>query len=125
MYAIVSIAGQQFKVEKNSRIFVHRLKEEEGADASFDKVLLIDNDGKIQVGDPFVKNASVTGKIVSHVKGETVKVFKKKRRKGYQKLNGHRQFLTEVIIDNILENSEKTKKASKAKTAAEPEKTEE
>lgn len=122
MYAIVSIAGQQFKVEKNSRIFVHRLKEEQGATASFDKVLLIDNEGKIQVGEPFVKDASVTAKVVSHLKGETVKVFKKKRRKGYQKLNGHRQFLTEIVIDDILEGP-KTKKASKK--AAETEKTEE
>jgi large subunit ribosomal protein L21 len=123
MYAIVSIAGQQFKVEKNSRIFVHRLKEEEGSTANFDQVLLIDNDGKIQIGEPFVKNAMVTGKVISHLKGDTVKVFKKKRRKGYQKLNGHRQFLTEVVIDDIHESSA-PKKAAKAKVA-EPEKTEE
>ncbi len=107
MYAIVSIAGQQFKVEKNKKVFVHRLQEDEGSLMEFDKVLLIDNEGKIQVGNPYVKNALVTATIVSHIKGDKLLVFKKKRRKGYQKMNGHRQYLTEILIADILENATK------------------
>lgn len=105
MYAIVSIAGQQFKVEKDKKVFVHRLQGEVGSMMEFDKVMLIDDDGKIKIGSPFIKNALVTGKITAHLKGDKVLVFKKKRRKGYQKMNGHKQYLTEVIIDGILENA--------------------
>ncbi len=114
MYAIVSIAGQQFKVEKNSRIFVHRLQEIEGSVTELDKVMLIDNDGKIQIGTPYLKDALVTAKIISHLKGDTVKVFKKKRRKGYQVMNGHRQYFTEIIIDEILEKGASKKAQPKA-----------
>ena len=103
MYAIVDIAGQQFKVEKNQKLYVHRLEGEEGKKVSFDKVLLIDSGSKISVGDPVVKGASVAAKIVSHLKGDKVLVFKKKRRKGYQKLNGHRQYLTQIQIEGISE----------------------
>ncbi len=110
MYAIVDIAGQQFKVEKDQKIFVHRLENEEGSVVDFDKVLLIDDDGKIQVGAPTVKNAIVTAKVISHMKGDKVKVFKKKRRKGYQVLNGHRQFFTELIVQEIAENVTPKKK---------------
>jgi len=101
MYAIVDIAGQQFKVEKGQEVFVHRLEGDEGAKLEFDKVLLVDNNGKIQVGTPTVEGAKVSGKIVSHLKGDKVIVFKKKRRKGYQKSNGHRQYLSKVLIEKI------------------------
>ncbi|MBN2610501.1 MAG: 50S ribosomal protein L21 [Bacteroidales bacterium] len=120
MYAIVSIAGQQFKVEKNKKVFVHRLQDKEGSVVELDKVLLIDNDGKVMVGDPYVKNAMVTAKIVSHLKGDKVIVFKKKRKKGFRTLNGHRQYLTELLIDDILESG-----ASKKTTSPKKEKTEE
>jgi len=114
MYAIVDIAGQQFKVEKDQKLYVHRLEGEEGKKVSFDKVLLIDTGSKVSVGDPVVKGASVAAKIISHMKADKVLVFKKKRRKGYQKLNGHRQYLTHIQIEGI---SEKT--AAKPKAAAE------
>jgi large subunit ribosomal protein L21 len=114
MYAIVDIAGQQFKVEKDQKIFVHRLEGQEGAQVTFDKVLLLDNEGDIKVGVPTVEGASVNAKIVSHLKGDKVLVFKKKRRKGYQKLNGHRQFLTEIQIEEISGSGKpKAKRATK------------
>ena len=102
MYAIVEIAGQQFKVEKGQKIFVHRLNAEEGSKMDFDNVLLIDNNGKVNVGTPSVSGAKVSATVLNHLKGEKVLVFKKKRRKGYQKLNGHRQFLSYIQIDEIL-----------------------
>ena len=102
MYAIVEIAGQQFKVEKDQKIFVHRLEQEEGAQVDFDKVLLLDNDGKIKVGTPLVKGVKISSKVLNHVRADKVKVFKKKRRKGYQTLNGHRQDLTQIQIEDIL-----------------------
>jgi len=101
MYAIVDIAGQQFKVEKDKKIFVHRLDAEEGSTIDFDKILLIDDGGKVQVGTPIIKDMIVTASIVSHVRGDKVQVFKKKRRKSYQKLNGHRQNFTEILIESI------------------------
>ena len=101
MYAIVSIAGQQFKVAKDQQLFVHRLQGDEGASIEFDNVLLVDNDGAITVGVPAVKGASVTAKIVSHLKGDKVIIFKKKRRKGYKKKNGHRQQFTKIEITGI------------------------
>lgn len=101
MYAIVEIAGQQFKVEKDQQLFVHRLDAEEGKSVTFDKVLLIDADGKVNVGAPAVKGASVTAKVVKHLKGDKVIVFKKKRRKGYRVRNGHRQYLTQIAIEGI------------------------
>lgn len=116
MYAIVDIAGQQFKVEKEQEVIVHRLEKEAGEEVEFNNVMLIDNDGKIVVGKPFVEGAKVTAKIISHLKGDKVIVFKKKRRKGYQKASGHRQFLTKIQIENI---AEKAAKAKKAKAAAE------
>lgn len=102
MYAIVDIAGQQFKVEANRKVFVHRLAQEEGAVVEFDKVLLLDNNGKISIGAPVVAGAKVTAKVISHLKGDKVIVFKKKRRKGYQKKNGHRQCLTQIQIESIV-----------------------
>ena len=101
MYAIVDIAGQQFKVEKDQKLFVHRLEGEEGKKVSFDKVLLLDTGKNIAVGDPLVKGASVTVKILSHMKADKVLVFKKKRRKGYTRKVGHRQDLTVVRIDAV------------------------
>jgi large subunit ribosomal protein L21 len=116
MYAIVDIAGQQFKVEKDQKIYVHRLEGQEGTQVTFDKVLLIDNDGDVKVGDPLVSGVSISAKILSHLKGDKVLVFKKKRRKGYQKLNGHRQFFTHVQIEDILGVGEpNVKKATRAK----------
>ncbi|MDD3281142.1 MAG: 50S ribosomal protein L21 [Bacteroidales bacterium] len=101
MYAIVEIAGQQFKIEKDQKIFVHRLNAEEGAKVEFNQVLLVDNDGKVQIGKPTVSGAKVSATVLTHLKGDKVLVFKKKRRKGYQKLNGHRQYLTRIEINNI------------------------
>jgi large subunit ribosomal protein L21 len=114
MYAIVDIAGQQYKVQKDQKIFVHRLEGEEGSKVDFDKILLIEDDGKIQVGNPLVANTVVKATILSHLRGDTVKVFKKKRRKGYQKLNGHRQYLSQIVIDNIGEGKAEKQPAKKA-----------
>ena len=103
MYAIVDVAGQQFKVTKDQKIFVHRLDGEEGAEVEFDKILLIDNDDKVEVGEPVIKGAMIRGKILEHLKGDTVKVFKKKRRKGYKVLKGHREYLSHILINEIIE----------------------
>lgn len=112
MYAIVEIAGQQFKVEKDQQIFVHRLEEKEGAKVEFDNVLLIDNNGKVNVGAPAISGAKVTAKVLDHVKGDKVVVFKKKRRKGYRVKNGHRQTFTQIEIQSIVEKGATAKKAS-------------
>lgn len=101
MYAIVDIAGKQFKVAKDQFIYAPKMEGEAGANVSFDKVLLIDKGGKIEVGAPTVNGAKVSGKILEHVKGDKVIVFKKKRRKGYALKNGHRQQYTKVQIENI------------------------
>ena len=101
MYAIVDIAGQQFKVEQGRKIYVHRLQANEGDKVEFDKVLLVENEGKISVGSPVISGAKVNATVVSHVKGDKVIVFKKKRRKGYQKWNGHRQQFSQIQIDGI------------------------
>jgi large subunit ribosomal protein L21 len=102
MYTIVEIAGQQFKVEKEKKLFVHRLDAEQGDSVDFEKVLLVDNDGKVAIGTPTVKGAKVTAKVLEHVKGDKVIVFKKKRRKGYKKKNGHRQLFTQIQVENIV-----------------------
>ena len=124
MYAIVEIAGQQFKVEKDQQIFVHRLEEKEGAKVEFDNVLLIDNNGKINVGAPAISGAKVTAKVLDHMKGDKVVVFKKKRRKGYRVKNGHRQAFTQIEIQSILEKGATVKKANvataKKESKAEP-----
>ncbi|GAA4511524.1 MULTISPECIES: 50S ribosomal protein L21 [Sphingobacterium] len=101
MYAIVSIAGQQFKVAKDQHLFVHRLQGDEGASIEFDEVLLAEDGGKFKIGAPTIEGAKVTAKIVSHLKGDKVIVFKKKRRKGYKKKNGHRQLFTKIQITGI------------------------
>jgi len=110
MYAIVDIAGQQFKVEKDQHIFVHRLEATEGSKINFDKVLLIDDSGKVNVGAPVIKGAQITAKVIEHLKGDKVIVFKKKRRKGYKVKNGHRQYLTKLEILKIDEKSTTLKK---------------
>ena len=119
MYAIVDIAGQQFKVEQGQEIFVHRLAGNEGAQMDFDKVLLIEKDGKTTIGAPVIEGAQVKGTILEHLKGDKVFVFKKKRRKGYKKFNGHRQYLSLLKIDAIEEKAAKAKKAATKKVAAE------
>ncbi|MDD3876405.1 MAG: 50S ribosomal protein L21 [Bacteroidales bacterium] len=102
MYAIVDLAGQQFKAKKEASLYVHRLEAEVGQTVEFDKVLLVDNDGKVNVGTPYVKDSLVKAKVLSHLRGDKVFVFKKKRRKGYQKMNGHRQYLTQIQIEEIV-----------------------
>ena len=114
MYAIVEIAGQQFKVEKDQQIFVHRLDNKEGAKVEFDNVLLIDNKGKVNVGAPAISGAKVTAKVLGHMKGDKVIVFKKKRRKGYRVKNGHRQSFTQIEIQSIVEKGATGKKEAKA-----------
>lgn len=126
MYAIVEIAGQQFKVSKDLKVYVHRLTNEEGSKISFDKVLLLDDNGAITLGAPAIEGASVEAKVLQHLKGDKVIVFKKKRRKGYKKRNGHRQYLTQIVIEGITATgakkatteaaaAPKVKKAPKAK----------
>ena len=112
MYAIVEMAGQQFKVAKDQKVFVHRLQGEEGSKVTFDNVLLLDN-GTVTIGAPAIEGAAVTAKILSHLKGDKVIVFKKKRRKGYRVKNGHRQSFTEIQIESIVASG--AKKAASAK----------
>ena len=102
MYVIVDIQGQQFKVQKDQKLFVHRINANEGDEVEFAKVLLIGNGDDITIGSPAVDGAKVVLEVLSHVKGDKVLVFKKKRRKGYQKLNGHRQQFTQVLVKDII-----------------------
>ena len=126
MYAIVEIAGQQFKVAKDQKVFVHRLSTDEGKKVSFDNVLLIGDGDNVTIGAPAIDGAQVGAKVLRHLKGDKVIVFKKKRRKGYRVKNGHRQSLSEIVIENIVASGAKkavpkkeTKKAEpKAKAAA-------
>jgi large subunit ribosomal protein L21 len=117
MYAIVEMAGQQFKVAKDQKVYVHRLQQEEGKKVTFDQVLLLADGTNITVGAPAIDGAAVEAKVIKHLKGDKVIVFKKKRRKGYQKKNGHRQSLTEIIIESIVTSG--AKKAA-PKTAEKP-----
>ncbi|MBL7902968.1 MAG: 50S ribosomal protein L21 [Bacteroidia bacterium] len=109
MYAIVEIAGQQFKVERGNKVYVHRLQANEGAKLEFDKVLLIGNGEKVSVGNPTVEGARVAATVINHLKGDKVIVFKKKRRKGYQKWNNHRQSFTQILIQGVLPKGETLK----------------
>ena len=123
MYAIVEIAGQQFKVVKDQKVFVHRLAQDEGSNVSFDQVLLLDDGKAVTLGAPAITGASVEAKVVKHLKGDKVIVFKKKRRKGYRVKNGHRQALTEILIEGIsskggAKKAEPKAKAEKAKAPA-------
>jgi len=102
MYVIVEIAGQQFKAEQGRKLYVHRLAGDEGSSVSFDRVLLTDNDGQVNVGTPVVKGSTVKAKILRHLKDDKVIVFKKKRRKGYRVKNGHRQHLSQILIEEII-----------------------
>lgn len=124
MYAIVDIAGQQFKVAKDQRLYVHRLNAKVGDSVDFDNVLLLDNGGKVNVGAPVISGARVSAKVLGHLKGDKVIVFKKKRRKGYQKSNGHRQYLTQIEISGIAtsgaKSTAKTKTESPAKAKEAP-----
>ncbi|HLW33440.1 MAG TPA: 50S ribosomal protein L21 [Aequorivita sp.] len=128
MYAIVEIAGQQIKVAKDQKVFVHRLPVEEGKKVSFDNVLLIGDGDNITIGAPAINGALVGAKVVQHLKGDKVIVFKKKRRKGYRVKNGHRQYLSEIIIESIVasggkkekEEAKKETKAPAKKTATAP-----
>ena len=117
MYAIVEIAGQQFKVSKDLKVYVNRLASEEGSKVSFDKVLLLDDNGNITLGAPAIEGASVEAKVLQHLKGDKVIIFKKKRRKGYKKKNGHRQSLTQIVIEGISATGAK-KAAPKAEKVA-------
>jgi large subunit ribosomal protein L21 len=101
MYAIVEIAGQQFKVQKDQKVFVHRLDAKEGDKVEFDRVLLTDKDGTVNIGAPAIDGAKVTATVTRHLKGDKVIVFKKKRRKGYKVKNGHRQYFTEITVGSI------------------------
>ncbi|MCL6462772.1 large subunit ribosomal protein L21 [Flavobacterium micromati] len=114
MYAIVEIAGQQFKVSKDLKVYVNRLTNEEGSKVSFDKVLLLDDNGTITLGAPAIEGASVEAKVLQHLKGDKVIIFKKKRRKGYKKRNGHRQYLTQIVIEGITGLVAKKAPAKKA-----------
>ena len=122
MYAIVEIAGQQFKVAKDQKLFVHRLQDKEGSKVSFDKVYLLDDGKKVTVGAPAISGAAVEAKVVGHLKGDKVIVFKKKRRKGYRVKNGHRQALTELMVEKIVASGAKPAaakpKAEKAPASA-------
>lgn len=119
MYAIVDIAGQQFKVEKGQKLFVHRLEQEKGEKIDFDKVMLIDHEGKTVVGTPVIDGAHVQATVLDHLRGDKVFVFKKKRRKGYKKFNGHRQYLSLVKIEEIVEKAAKSRSKKAASAVAE------
>ncbi len=102
MYVIVDMQGQQFKVQKDQKLFVHRIDANEGDSVEFEKVLLIGNGEDVTIGTPTVEGAKVVVEVLSHVKGDKVLVFKKKRRKGYQKMNGHRQQFSQVLVKDII-----------------------
>jgi len=121
MYAIVEIAGHQFKVEKDQKVFVNRLQTEEGKKVTFDNVLLLADGSKVTVGAPAIDGAQVGAKVLKHLKGDKVIVFKKKRRKGYRVKNGHRQSLTEIQIESIAASGAKKATAPKSKPAAKKE----
>lgn len=109
MYAIVEIAGQQYKVERGNKVYVHRLQANEGDKVEFTHVLLTDDGGKVSIGNPLVDGTRVAATVMAHVKGDKVAVFKKKRRKGYQKWNNHRQSFTQILIQGVLGKGEKLK----------------
>ena len=121
MYAVVEIAGQQFKVQKDQKVYVHRLDVEVGKKINFDKVLLIDNDAKISLGAPAINGAHVSAKVEEHIKGDKLIVFRKKRRKGYQKKNGHRQSFTALTITNIVTDGGKSSAKKEVKSSAKKE----
>lgn len=101
MYAIVDINGQQMRVKAGDEIYVNRVAADEGASVKFDRVLMVTNEGKTQVGFPGIKGSTVNATVINHLKGDKVIVFKKKRRKGYRVKNGHRQALSKIKVDAI------------------------
>lgn len=117
MYAIVDIAGQQFKVEKGQELFVHRIEAEKGAKVDFEKVMLIDHEGTTIIGTPVVEGAHVQATVLEHLRGDKIYVFKKKRRKGFKKFNGHRQYLSLLKIEDIVEKGKVTKSRSRKAAA--------
>ena len=119
MFAIVEIAGQQFKVAKDQKVFVHRLATEEGKKVSFDNVLMLSDGDKVTVGAPAIDGAQVGAKVIKHLKGDKVIVFKKKRRKGYRVKNGHRQALTKILIEKVNEKTTAKKTETKEVKKAE------
>ena len=118
MYAIVEMAGQQFKVAKDQKVYVHRLQTEEGKKVTFGNVLLLDDGTNVTIGAPAIDGAAVEAKVIKHLRGDKVIVFHKKRRKGYRKKNGHRQSLTEIVIESIIAKG--AKKAEPAKKESAP-----
>ena len=120
MYAIVEIAGQQFKVAKDQKVFVHRLPEAEGEKVHFSNVMLLEDGKNITIGAPAIEGATVEAKVIKHFKGDKVIVFKKKRRKGYRVKNGHRQYLSEIVIEGIVASGAKAPAKKAATKAAKP-----
>jgi large subunit ribosomal protein L21 len=121
MYAIVEMAGQQFKVAKDQKVYVHRLQVEEGKKVTFDNVLLLSDGSNVTIGAPAIDGAAVEAKVVKHLRGDKVIVFHKKRRKGYRKKNGHRQSLTEIVIESIVSKGAKKTETKKAEPKAKKE----
>ena len=117
MYAIVNISGHQYRVTENERLKVALLEAEAGNKVNFDQVLLLDDGKKINIGEPFVKNASVSAKVLEHGRNRKILVYKKKRRKGYQRKNGHRQDYTLIQIDTVGVKKTTSKAAPKTETA--------
>lgn len=120
MYAIVEIAGQQFKVEEGKKIFVHKIEAGDGKKVEFDQVLLIEDEGKVTIGEPVIKDAVVEGKVLEQLRGDKVIVFKKKRKKGYRIRNGHRQYFTQVEIVSIKEKAQRKAAAKEETEGTEP-----
>ena len=120
MYAIVEIAGQQFKVAKDQKVFVNRLPEAEGEKVQFSNVMLLEDGKNITIGAPAIEGAAVEAKVIKHLKGDKVIVFKKKRRKGYRVKNGHRQYLSEIVIEGIVATGAKAPAKKAATKAAKP-----
>jgi len=121
MYAIVNIAGQQFRIEKGKKVFVHRLSGNVGDELSLGNVMLISDQDKVSIGEPYLSEALVLAKINAQVRGDKVQVFKKKRRKGYQKLNGHRQYFTELLIEDIAGDGKVTRPSEQPEKKAKKE----
>ena len=116
MFAVVEISGQQFKVQKDQKLLVNRLDEKEGAKISFEDVLLVDNGDEFTLGTPKIDGYQVEAKIIKHLRGQKVVVFKKKRRKGYRVKNGHKQHLSEILIESISKSNNLVKKDKASKS---------
>ena len=122
MYAIIEACGRQYKVQEGETVYFEKLNEEEGKKVSFDKVVLISDEGKIQVGNPYIAGCKVEGKVISNGRGKKILVFKYKPKKNERKTRGHRQDYTKVEITSIKAKAEKTEKTEKTEKAAKPEK---